>query len=301
MSIVKDYAPKYRKMLIDAVKRKYEEAGEKEVALLFSGGTDSTLILFSFLELGIKPVCYTFGVKGYKSGDIKKTKELADFYKLDHKIIEIEPDVVQLEKDVRYLIGHLRMFRKTVIQCMHPIMYVVPQVKEKVIFNGLNADSLYGTSRKICIEGRDSVEKFVAMRKEESYDPTLSDHIIKAYIEEHGIKCIDPYREPEIEDLFFNNGFSWFDMNKPKEKMIAYLAFQDYYENGSLKIYRRSSSYQIEAKLREYHDLLLDTDLNTGKWKVVGPIYKKIYREIFEEETPTRKAPERHINQNKLF
>lgn len=275
----------YRQLLVEAVRKNIEAVGTKDVALLLSGGTDSTLVLFALLELGIKPKCYTFAVEGYASGDLVMAQKLTGYFGLQHELIILKPSVDQLEADVRYLIGHLNMFRKTVIQCMHPIKYVVEKAVENgetVMFNGLNADSLYGTSRKICIEGRDTVENFVRMRKEEAYDPTLSDHIIKRYIEENGIKSIDPYREPEIESFFFDNGWSWFDMNKPKEKAIAYEAFKDYYEKPSFKVYRRSSSYQIESKLREYHDLLLDTKLNTGDWKIVTPIYRRIHQEIFD-------------------
>lgn len=295
-------AKEYRKMLLASVKRKLEEVGTNEVGLLLSGGTDSTLILFCMLELGIKPRCYTFAVEGYASGDLVMAQKLTGYFELEHELIILKPDVAQLEKDVRYLIGHLGLWRKTVIQCMHPIMYVVERAKElgeKVIFNGLNADSLYGTSRKICIEGRDTPENFRAMRIEEAYDPTLSDHIIKKYIEENGIKSIDPYREEEIESFFFDNGWSWFDMNKPKEKAIAFEAFKDYYEKPSFKVYRRSSSYQIEAKLREYHDLLLDTPLNTGNWKIVIPIYRRIHQEIFDNNG--KEKSKLGLTQNKLF
>ena len=56
-----------------------EAAGdETEVAVLFSGGVDSTSIGFAATELGKKVVCYTFQMGELKSADSAAAKKIAD-------------------------------------------------------------------------------------------------------------------------------------------------------------------------------------------------------------------------------
>jgi asparagine synthetase B (glutamine-hydrolysing) len=278
-------AQEFRTLLLQKVEAITKE--HKDLALLFSGGTDSSLILFCLLELGIKPVCYTFGVEGYRSRDVIVSQQLAQHFGVKQQLIMLKPDVQTLERDVRQIIRYAKTSRKTVVQCLHPIKYVMQVVKEPVLLNGLNADSLYGTSRKICIEGKDDKEAFDRLRYAEMYDPELSDFYIKRYVESHGIVSIDPYRDKEIEDFFLP--FTWREVNEPKEKQIAVDAFQDYF--GAFDFYRRSASYQIESKLREYHDLLLaQPHLNLKGWKIVKPIYDLIYsQEVLQAGKPKQR------------
>ena len=58
---------KFRNLLLDVIKN--EIKNEKSIAIFFSGGTDSLTCLFTCLELGLKPILYTFHLENYISED----------------------------------------------------------------------------------------------------------------------------------------------------------------------------------------------------------------------------------------
>ena len=53
-------------------------------------------------------------------------------------------------------------------------------------------------------------------------------------------------------------------------------------ELDKYKLYRRNSNLQVNSKIREYHNLLLLTDLNTRNYKSVVGIYNSMYKQIKE-------------------
>ena len=65
-----------RTLLINAVQR---EINDENVAIFFSGGTDSLTCLFCCLELNIKPKLYTFHLEDYISEDVKTSKKVARY------------------------------------------------------------------------------------------------------------------------------------------------------------------------------------------------------------------------------
>ena len=70
------------------------EVKEDKVAILFSGGMDSLSILFTCLDLGIKPTLYSFYLKSYESQDIKSSRAIAKAY--DLKLVEVCINALQL-------------------------------------------------------------------------------------------------------------------------------------------------------------------------------------------------------------
>lgn len=59
-------------------------------------------------------------------------------------------------------------------------------------------------------------------------------------------------------------------------KMIDVKAFEDFYGSGAW--YRKNSNLQCNSGIREYHDLLLRTELNKRKSKNVVAIYNDILK-----------------------
>lgn len=275
----------FRNLLVDSVKASLEEHKELAkdgVGILLSGGIDSSLVLFALLELGVKPNAYTFVVDGYESKDVDTSIKMAEFFDINLNIIKVNSDVAQLEKDTVEIINKFKTGRQITVQCMHPLIYTIPQVKEKVLFNGLNADGLYGASRTCAVEGKDNQERFNELRWEYMFGKDLSDFYIKDYIESFGIKSIDPYRSEELIKYF--KPLTWRDMHSPREKHIAYTAFSDYYDKTPFKMFRRGVNYQVESKVRDFHNLLIDRPININNRKAVLWIYKDIYQQIFKEK-----------------
>lgn len=275
----------YRELLINSVKNSLEEHKDLvkgDVGLLLSGGVDSSLVLFSLLELGVKPNCYTFVVDGYESKDVETSVKMANHFGLNLEIIKIPNTIEKLMYDTVNIVRRFKTGRQITIQCMHPLIHTIPKVKEKVLFNGLNADGLYGASRTCAVQGKDNQERFNELRWEYMFGKDLSDFYIKDYIESFGIKSIDPYRAEEIIKFF--KPMSWRDMHSPREKNIAYEAFNDYYDKAPFKMFRRGKNYQIESKVKQFHEQLLDSSLNTRNRKATQWLYKDIYESIFKEK-----------------
>ena len=70
-----DQPSRFRKLLNEIVA---EDSGdEKEVALLFSGGVDSTSLGFAAQDIGRKVICYTFQMGEMLSHDSAAAKKIA--------------------------------------------------------------------------------------------------------------------------------------------------------------------------------------------------------------------------------
>lgn len=69
-----------RKIIDDFLEEKIRD--KNSVAILFSGGLDSLSLLLSCLDIGIKPVLYTFFLESYESSDIKSSRNIAKIFGL---------------------------------------------------------------------------------------------------------------------------------------------------------------------------------------------------------------------------
>lgn len=252
-----------------------ENINVDKVGLLFSCGMDSLSILFSMLENDIKPTLYTFRTDTYFSEDFKRSKDLAD--KLDLKFVEIivPTDCKTIERDVRYIVRKFKVKKKTQIQCIHPFLYI-DKSDEDVFVSGLCADDLYGTSRKMAILGKDDEEFSKARKVIHDNEEASSYKFIKGMFEEEGTLLLCPYKEDcDISSYILSKAYD--ELNKPKQKMIMYTAYKDYLDRYDL--YRRNSGLQCNSMLREAHDKLLNTSLNTANSKSIVAIYNQIYKE----------------------
>jgi hypothetical protein len=68
----------------------YKDYG-KNFALFLSGGTDSEIVLRNFLDIGIKPTCYTIKFKnGYNLPDVNEAEDLAKNLDVPFKTIDFD-------------------------------------------------------------------------------------------------------------------------------------------------------------------------------------------------------------------
>lgn len=256
-------------------------ANKNDVALLFSGGSDSLSVLLSCLNVGIKPILYSFYLKNYESDDIKMCRKIASIYNLTlNEIVINDEDISQLIKDVEYIIKTFKVYKKTQVQCIYPFIYVVPKIKEKYVLSGLCADDLYGTPRSMAKYSND-IDKFNSIRENIVNNINASSYFqIKTLVESHNKTFIAPYKDND-KLINYLKGLSYKEMNSPKQKNIMYIDYKEEIDKHSL--YRRNQNLQCGSHIREWHDKLLDTDLNIKNYKVVFPIYKNIYNKFFGE------------------
>lgn len=261
------------------VKKIEQINGPYEISL--SGGVDSTIILFASILSGYKPRCITFYMDGYESGDLLSTRKLTKYYGLKHVELAIPSSKDKIVEDIKSVIPHCEVFKKTIIQCMIPWLYIYPSMESKTILTGLSADDLYCNQRKVAVQlaqqGEDSILEY---RKSYSNDLNFSNANIIRFGENYNKTCIDIYNDSDIENYFLKYPAKW--LNKPKQKMLSLGAFQDFFDSGSF--YRRRDSYQVNSKLRDIHDkVLLNSEWNINKNKVILPVYKNIMNNMFSK------------------
>lgn len=252
---------------------------KRSVAILFSGGVDSQTILFSCLDLKIKPTLYTFCLDNYTSEDMIYTRNIAKIFNLKlYEILIKTDDKESVEKEIKDIMARFKTSRKTKIQCIYPILKMLPYIKEDIILSGLCADDLYGSSRSVAKHYKDKNE-FYNKRYLNDKDINSSSYFqIKTLIEDEGKKFIAPYKEcEELRKYLLSKNF--YELHKPKQKQVA---IDDYPEILQFNLYRRNSNLQCNSKVRDWQDKLFLND-NIYGYKNISGIYNRMYLECISD------------------
>jgi len=256
---------------------------DQKAALALSGGVDSTTILFAMLATGRRPRCYTFYCQDTISSDLLASRNLTKHFGLELVEVEIPWDMKRLVADLRKIIPHCEVMKKTIVQCMHPWLYIYPAMVERgdaLMLNGLGGDDHYCMQRKVSVllntEGEQAVlDK--GWRHCFGDDLKFSPANIERFGRTYGItnKCV--YFDQKVEDWFCR--FPIRDLHRGPdgrglEKAASLYAFADYYSQGSFR--RLHHSYQKNSRLQEMHEALTGTDYNTRGARDVIAIYRDI-------------------------
>lgn len=267
-------------MLRDLLRKSLESQlkGGKSAAILYSGGFESFSCLCICKDLGITPHLYTFYLEGVESYDIKKARNDANKFGCELTEITIPYDYEALKNDVFGIIKRFGSARKTVVQCLHPMIYTIPKIEEKYVLIGLERGRPWGLNQKGETAGRKSKEAFDEYRCfaiEEQQRNSIK-YICGLINEQH--VCVRPYDDNDVNDWFMNRTFR--ELNHPHAKQPILDEFVEEIKlSGMLP---RHASYQVESKIREYHNLLLDDEvLNPNqRFKSVIGIYNTILKSI---------------------
>lgn len=263
---------KLRELCIQAMQ------GHQDDVLLLSGGVDSASMLAAALACGYKPRIFTFRLDGYVSPDFRVAESMAKTFGCEFYPVLIPMDTEQLITDVRRIIGLTDISLKTHVQCSHPFLYLCEQAQRigaKRFIYCADGSSLYGDGRKAMIAYHDGGEAaYREKRLQDATDPGTNVSILKV-CQPYGISLYDPYLYPDLKAFFLSLTFA--DMHRPKQKYIGLQAFPEFWKAGAW--YRESSNFQINSRLREFHDTLLQSPYNTGNHKNVVGIYNRIKNE----------------------
>lgn len=268
----------FRAILRDVVIEQLDS--NKPVALLFSGGTDSLVILWTLLDLEARVTCYTFKLEQNKSEDFKAAQLACKTW--NTPLIEVTipyQSTTNLLIELRQLIGWMQTDRKTAIECTWPFTYIVPRIKEEQVWCGLNADDLWGSAREMAIRYSKKPEEFKAKRLALLADPyTAAWYYIERLFTESRRTLLSPYRHPRIIEYLLS--FNWQELNRPRQKMPAYTAFEK--EFSQVPIWRRNDNLQCGSGIREYLARLLSHQGGNieGHSNMIS-----LYGEILRQET----------------
>jgi len=218
------------------------------VALLFSGGTDSLTILWTLLAKGAAVTAYTFHLSYFESADARASRLACAHWKVP-QVLVTEDARPKLEQ-VREVIGIIASGRKTHVEVMYGYRFLLEAVRERVVYSGIQADTLYGSNKNAAIRcGKADAATFRAYREGLLASPDQEGLAQARRLAAHfGKTLVTPYSEPAVREFML--GFSWAEMNRPKQKMPAVRAFMA--EFRSLPIYRIDDNMQCGSRLREH-------------------------------------------------
>lgn len=126
--------------LINSVKKRVDDL--ESIAVLFSGGVDSTTIVKILLDLGKKVDLYTIGVEN--SQDLKVAKDVADKFNLPLHTWIIDENIIedQLESTIN-TIESKNLMKIGVGMTIKLTSYLAHKDNHKVILSGQGADELF--------------------------------------------------------------------------------------------------------------------------------------------------------------
>jgi asparagine synthetase B (glutamine-hydrolysing) len=252
-----------------------EKAGdEKVVALMMSGGVDSTSVGFAANEVGKRVVCYTFQMGELKSADSAASKKIATAMGWEFNLIKVPVD--NLEADAIKLAAVFGCKKKTQFECTLPFLYIFPKIKQKVVFSGLGADGHFGLSKKVMIHHRFPRKLFDDYRRDYfSLKNPAGLLQQKKLAKQYGIEHGTPYFDKRVFDFFIR--YDWSTLNKPIQKIPILRAYPEKFREVGR---RDHANLQLVARVDIICQRLLSGKLNTKHrtrmmdfWRDVGERY----------------------------
>jgi len=267
----KEDAERFRNILYNSI-----PAGIDSAALLFSGGTDSLTVLWTLIDLGIDVTCYNFRLRHVNSRDSKVAAIAASHWGIKLvQVISPPQSLAELQEDIKTVVRSIHSARKTHVEVMWGYWHLLRAIQEDHVFSGLQADTLYGTSKSMAIKyGKAPLGIFSQARLKLVSNPDQEGcrqaHMLAALFDKH---LHTPYTGDSMRG--FMTEFSWKQLNRPKQKMPAVLGFGNMF--SQVPIYRRNDNMQCGSGIREYMKRLLSLPENK-RYKRVQEVYKSYAR-----------------------
>jgi len=293
----KTFVEKSRKILLENIKKEIE--GEKQVALLLSGGVDSSVVLAALSTFNIKIKTYTLGFSK-NDPDLLLARRLSKYYKTEHKEIILDEFPKQIfEECIKNM--DVPNGDPTII----PVRILTKQIEGvNKIFVGEGGDEVFGGYPEFRYSVLSNYSKFFP-----SFLKNLSCKIIGGEIKERGKWFFKYLNNPSKSFLYLKSVFT------PEEKIKLYSNnFKTDIENGSFFNFKKDISYsqnimkfylenQLPGRLISKYpkdnkfkfcfpmldeklvDLMLFAPLKY-KFDLISKKNKKVLREIMKPEQP---------------
>ena len=207
VSLQKDYSQVIREHMLDAVRKRVDNA-QRPIACLLSGGLDSSLVTSLVNELHKekfgKPVeTFSIGLEG--SNDLHYTQIAADYLETNHtQIIINEEDFVSA---IPHVIYDIESYDTTTVRASIGNWLVSKYISEnsnaKVVFNGDGADELMGgyLYMRMADNGLEFHSECRRLLKEIHYfDVLRSDRSISS----HGLEARTPFLDRSFVQMYLN-------------------------------------------------------------------------------------------------
>ncbi len=229
-------------MIKSLLKDKLESYNIKKsepVALLLSGGLDSFTLAICLKELGYTVNSYTFYLKDNYSYDAEKAKEISEQYLNLNSHTEIEIDASDDTVVYSVLIDLIRTLdikSKTLVECVYPHVYMIPEIEETYVFAGNTADTHFGSTKNATLAAKRSQDEFNELRYKSFFGESNIDKQGKYFklYELHNKKLLFPWFDRDtIYNYFIQK--TWEEIHTPNNKGLVRQDFEDYLENIKVK------------------------------------------------------------------
>ena len=220
---------------------------DDDVAVLLSGGIDSISVALAAHDAGKKVHAYSFQLGNQTSYDFAKAAEIS--YKMNWKFTPIVVPTDNLEVDWIELVK-LGCKKKTHFECVFPMLYIYPGIKEKYVLTGWGADGYFGVSKKAMMRYSNDKkwDNYTKYCKKHNQKQLTFNEFREAYFLEDecaGLKWhnfvvakynkihITPYLDENVKTYLMNK--DWQELNKPRQKEIIRKDFTDLEKFGIIK------------------------------------------------------------------
>jgi asparagine synthetase B (glutamine-hydrolysing) len=148
--------------LLESVMRKAIPEHENTVAVLLSGGMDSVSLALSAQRIGKHVHAYSFYCDDSPSYDSLKAQDVSNEFGFAFTPINVPTD--NLRFDFVRLANIYLCEKKTHFETTFPMMYVIPEIQERIVLVGIGADGHFGMSKSAMMHHIRPKEKFDKLR-----------------------------------------------------------------------------------------------------------------------------------------
>lgn len=275
--------------------RKIVTGGSRDdrVALLLSAGIDSVSTGIACEEAGKTVQAYTFELKGYRSREREKVEKIARHFGWPLKVVTVPTRY--LPPDFKRLAIQHACWRKVLFEVLFPLLYVFPEIEEREVWTGFNADDHYGNTRepklqqaRLIRQGASPTERkraFDEYRRtvyEKFWKPGSGDSFwfAKRLAAGHDKDLLDPYMDIGVRDFFAD--FDHAQLSPPG-KPIVRQAFADRLIGLPDDAIAKDVKLQLGSRVDElFQKLIADLDINRfeTKYTDVAALCQRWGREV---------------------
>jgi len=262
------------------VRQAGEVAGVTDkVAVSLSGGVDSCGVLAAFLEVGLRPTCYSYTPSTHESTDFKMARQTAENMDLEFHGVIVQMEPRNLESQARYVMKHGAR-TKVQVESLVPIANVVALAGKlglDVFATGDQSDGYFSLSRSANFVRYDETSERIDNNRRDYYKKDKScSGLIDDLCKLRGMDGLFPFRHPTIYKAFLGN--TWQEVNKPRLKEPVKLAFGDWFQPD--KILTRTHQVNLHKGDSRFGDTFAEIlmDHIPGDWRSPAGLYGAMRR-----------------------
>ena len=257
-------------LFVEAVKKRIENS--KKIGVLFSGGTDSTLMSFILQKLNVEFTCYTASIKSgniTEGEDIYYARKISKECNFNWKLVELEEENV--EEYTRNVIKIIDNSGYVKVSVAVPLFIALEQAKKDgidFVFTGIGSEEIFADYKRFvdvkdinetCIEGLKSLwvrdlyrdNTLATYNNIELKFPFLDDEFVDYVIRikpEFKIDKINSVNKIILRDILTNLGLS--------KAMVCRTKKAAQYGSRSDRVYEKLAK-KMRMKKQEYLDSLI--------------------------------------------